>query len=301
MVEPDHPMPTEPATVPRKRPNRIGVADEQPGVNFDIDRYIASVAALDDSDIDYDDFRRDPLPGEALRCLRYMHDVEHHTVCYLRDLLVTRAHDDPVITSFLTMWAYEEFWHGEAIGKVLRAHDEVAGRPRIDAARARVGSGRLATLGTMLASAATEHIVTVSLTWGAVNEWTTQAAYVRLARRTGHATLAELVRRIARQEGRHIDFYASEASRRLENRRAQRMTRWALSHFWTPVCSGLMPHAETVHLITCLFGDDEGAEMARRIDRRIDRLPGLAGLRLIDRARRDYAPTEPVDLVQSAA
>ena len=211
-------------------------------MNFDIDRYIGSVAALDDSDIDYDDFRRQPLPDDALRCLRYMHDVEHHTVCYLRDLLVTRAHDDPVITSFLTMWAYEEFWHGEAIGKVLRAHDEIAGRPRIDAARERVGSGRLGTLGTMFASVLTEHIVTVSLTWGAVNEWTTQAAYVRLAQRTGHPTLTELVRRIAKQEGRHIDFYASEATRRLENRRAQRMTRWALTRFWTPVGSGVMPH-----------------------------------------------------------
>jgi hypothetical protein len=260
-------------------------------VNFDIDRYIGSVAALDDADIDYDDFRRQPLPDGALRCLRYMHDVEHHTVCYLRDLLVTRAHDDPVITSFLTMWAYEEFWHGEAIGKVLRAHDEIAGRPRIDAARARVGSGRLPTLGTMFASALTEHIVAVTLTWGAVNEWTTQAAYVRLAQRAGHPTLAELVRRIAKQEGRHIDFYASEATRRLENGRAQRLTRLALTRWWTPVGSGVMPHAETVHLITYLFGDDEGAAMARRIDRRIDRLPGLTGLGLIDRARRDYAMT----------
>ncbi len=231
-------------------------------MNFDIDRYIASVAALDDSDIDYDDFRRHPLPDDALRCLRYMHDVEHHTVCYLRDLLVTRAHDDPVITSFLTMWAYEEFWHGEAIGKVLRAHGEIAGRPRIDAASERVGSGRLGTLGTMFASVLTEHIVTVSLTWGAVNEWTTQAAYVRLAQRTGHPTLTELVRRIAKQEGRHIDFYASEATRRLENRRAQRMTRWALTRFWTPVGSGVMPPSETEHLITYLFGDDEGAAMA---------------------------------------
>lgn len=265
-------------------------------MNFDIDRYVASVAALDDSDIDYDDFHRQPLPDEALRCLRYMHDVEHHTVCYLRDLLVTRAHDDPVITSFLTMWAYEEFWHGEAIGKVLRAHDEIAGRARIDAVRARAGGGRLGTLSTMLASAATEHIVAVSLTWGAVNEWTTQAAYLRLAQRTGHPTLAELVRRIAKQEGRHIDFYASEATGRLESRRAQRLTRWALSRRWTPVGSGVMPRAETEHLITYLFGDDEGAAMARRIDRRIDRLPGLAGLALVDNARRDYvAAGSPTD------
>jgi hypothetical protein len=153
----------------------------------------------------------------------------------------------------------------------------------------------------MLASAVTPHVVTVSLTWGAVNEWTTQAGYLRLAQRTGHPTLGELVRRIAKQEGCHIDFYASEATRRLENARAQRLTRWALSRHWTPVGSGVMPRRETVHLIAYLFGDHEGAEMARRIDRRIDRLPGLAGLRLIDRARREYAVTEAADDVQSAA
>ena len=64
-------------------------------VNFDIDRYKQLAARLDDSDIDYDHFRSHPLAEPALRCLRYMHDIEHHTACYLRDLLVTRAHRDP--------------------------------------------------------------------------------------------------------------------------------------------------------------------------------------------------------------
>ena len=57
-----------------------------------------------------------------------MHDVENHTVCYLRDVLVTRAHRDPEVTSFLTLWNYEEFWHGEAIAAILAAHDEPSGR-----------------------------------------------------------------------------------------------------------------------------------------------------------------------------
>ena len=69
--------------------------------------------------IDFDDFRDQPLRPEALRSLRYMHDVEHHTVCYLRDLLLTPAHQDPEITSFLSCWVFEEMWHGEAIGQVL--------------------------------------------------------------------------------------------------------------------------------------------------------------------------------------
>lgn len=46
---------------------------------------------------------------------------------------------------------------------------------------------------------------------------------------------------------------------------------------------------ETALLITTLFGDDAGRHVAARIDRRIDRLPGLTGLGLMDRALADRA------------
>ena len=36
---------------------------------------------LEIEDIDFASFRERPLPPDALRCLRYMHDVESHTVC----------------------------------------------------------------------------------------------------------------------------------------------------------------------------------------------------------------------------
>jgi len=152
--------------------------------------------------------------------------------------------------------------------------------------RSRVG-GRFGGIGTMIASAATKHVVTVSLAWGAVNEWTTQAGYMRVAARADHPTLTALVRRIAKQEGRHIDFYVTEATARLQHSTAaQKVTRFALAHRWSPVGSGIMPKAETDHLIRHLFAGEEGLSMARRIDRRIDRLPGLCGLGLIETARR---------------
>ena len=253
-------------------------------MRFGIDHYLGGVAALDDSDIDYDRYLNDPLDEETLRCLRYMHDVEHHTVCYLRDLLVTSAHADPEITSFLTMWAYEEFWHGQAIGKVLARHDEPTGRARVAAVRNGVRNDRLHTLGLMGLSSITDHVVAVAVTWGAVNEWTTQAAYLRLAQISGHPELADLLRRIAKQEGRHIDFYASQAERRLESRGAQRMTRLMLKRFWRPVGSGVMPKAETDFLIGHLFTGADGRAMTERIDCRIQRLPGMQGLNLVGAA-----------------
>jgi len=136
-----------------------------------------------------------------------------------------------------------------------------------------------------LSSAATRHVTAVHMTWGAINEWTTQAAYARLAQRCDDPVLSTLLRRIMKQEGRHIDFYASQAYARLDgSQAAQRMTRTALRQLWAPVGSGVMPKPEVRHLITYLFGDDAGQDAVARIDRRIEQLPGLEGMHLVARA-----------------
>lgn len=251
-----------------------------------VDRYKEQTAALDISDLHLGQFSQQPLDPDTLRCIRYMYDVENHTVCYLRDLLVTPAHQDPDITAFLTLWSFEEYWHGEALGRVLSAHGESSDQ-RIRTTRRRLGvKDRLTPLAHLAGSAAAgESFIAIHMSWGAINEWTTQAGYARLAARSGHPLLAEILRRIMKQEGRHIDFYASQANRRLaDDRKARVITRWALKHLWSPVGSGVMPPAETRFLIRHLFAGDEGRVMAERIDRRIDRLPGLAGLRLIQGA-----------------
>lgn len=251
---------------------------------FDLDAYKRRTERLRWDDLDLDAFRDQPLDADTLRCLRYMHDVEYHTVCYLRDLLLTPAHADPEVTAFLSFWVYEEYWHGEAVAAVLAAHGEESGTPRVAALRAGLGlrdrvRPLLMTLGGHWGGG---DFAAVSLTWGAVNEWTTQAGYTLLARKAGHPVLGTLLARIARQEGRHIDFYRCEAERRLAaSGRARRLTRVALSHFWHPVGAGLMPEVETAFLTGHLLCDGAGRTAAARIDRNIDRLPGLAGLRLL--------------------
>jgi hypothetical protein len=261
-------------------------------MEFDIESYKARTDRLRWDDLDLSVFGHQRLDEGTLRCLRFMHDVEYHTVCYLRDLLVSPAHSDPEVTSFLSFWVFEEFWHGEALAAVLAAHGELAGRVRIDAMRQRLGlAERFRPLAMMIGSVlAGRDFVAVHMAWGAVNEWTTQAGYAQVVRKAGHPTLSELLRRIMRQEGRHIDFYASQAESRLAgSARARRLTRFALRKLWAPVGSGVMPAAETRHLATHLFGDEVGMNAARRIDRRIDRLPGLAGLGLLEASVRELA------------
>ncbi|HET6811907.1 MAG TPA: hypothetical protein VFH50_12935 [Acidimicrobiales bacterium] len=252
---------------------------------FDIEDYKSRTGRLRWDDLDLSSFRTDPLAEWARRCLRYMHDVEYHTACYLRDLLVHpgpyRSRGDGVSV----LWVFEEYWHGEALAAVLAAHGEASGDDRVGPMRRRLGvADKLRPLSMSAASwVVGAEFVAVHMVWGAVNEWTTQAGYAQLARRSGHPVLAELLRRIMRQEGRHIDFYASQAQARLAaSARARRLTRFALRRFWAPVDSGVMPPSETEHLAPALFSGQEGLATARRIDRRIDRLPGLAGLHLLE-------------------
>jgi hypothetical protein len=256
-------------------------------VPFDIADYKRRTGPITFDDLDLSHFEDHPLDPPVLRCIGAMHDVEYHTVCYLRDLLVTPAHADPEITAFLTFWNHEELWHGEALAAVLAAHGRVGGDARVGPLRRGLGiRDRVRPLISIVGSTiAGEDFVALHMTWGAINESCAQASYGQLARRADDPVLTELLHRIMRQEGRHLDFYASEAAKRLAvSSRARRLTRWALRSFWAPVGSGVIPPAEMRFLSEYLFGREDGLETMRRIDRRVQRLPGLDDLRLVENA-----------------
>ncbi len=272
-------------------------------MHFDLDRYKLMTDRLRWDDLDIEGFATHPLADDDLRCLRYMHDVEYHTACYLRDLLSTRAHEDSRATAFMTFWAWEEFWHGEGIATVLRAHGELAGEDRVTQLRRGLGfRSRISPALWSLLSLGMKDLPAVHMTWGAVNEWTTQAGYARLSAKAGHPVLTELLARIMKQEGRHIDFYASEAHLRLgRSRSARKLTRWALRKTWTPVGAGVMPESEVAFMTRYLFDNEEGARATARIDRRIDRLPGLGGPEPAVEGARPLPPDPGAVLVPTGA
>jgi hypothetical protein len=49
-----------------------------------------------------------------------------------------------------------------------------------------------------------------------------------------------------------------------------------------------MPRREVAFMVGELFGDDGGRAIAQRIDHRVDGLPGLEGLHLVERAVDHY-------------
>jgi hypothetical protein len=261
-------------------------------MSVDIEAFKARSRPVSLDGIDLDAFRRRPLDPDTLRCLQYMHDVEYHTVCYLRDLLVTPAHRDPEVTTFLTLWNVEEYFHGEAIGAVLAVHGRLGGADRVRHTRGALGwKDRVSPIGHSLASAvAGVSYTAVHMAWGAVNEWTAQAAYARLSARADHPALSDLLVRLMRQEGRHADFYARQAADRLvHDRRARWLTRTSLQRWWAPVGSTLLPRSEVAFMAGYLFSGPDGRAMTERIDRRLDRLPGMGGLALATTAAERFA------------
>jgi rubrerythrin len=271
-------------------------------IEFDLDRYLRASKRLDLTHVDWDDIPNHELDDGAVMSMHYMMDIETHTVIYLRDLLATRAANDPHITAFLACWVYEELWHGEAFSDFLRSYGiEVPAEPKLPDGRTalptrpartallreQLGVGhRLSLLPTMLGSMAFRDFIALHMTWGAFNELTTLTGYHALIRRTDHPVLHQMLQRIIQDERRHFAFYRAQAKARLAHapRRTRRVVRWILESFWTPVGAGVKSDEEVDALVLYLFGyDDRGREMVREIDGTIAELPGLEGLALLER------------------
>jgi hypothetical protein len=254
---------------------------------FDIDTFASTSTPVRYEDLDMSAFRDNPLPADSLRCLRYMCDVEYHTVCYLRDLLVTPSHRDGDVSGFMTMWNREEFWHGEALAAVLAAHDITVDYDELKAKRTKLGWKEALS---PLKQSAMSNLVGTDFTathmiWGAANELSAVAAYRRMAALEDHPVLGVLLQRIAQQETRHVAFYTTQARERLANsERAQKVARFALTKAWRPVGSSIMPVEEVRHVMGYLMSGPDGREEVARIDRNLGKMPGMDGLTIFQDA-----------------
>lgn len=254
---------------------------------FDIDRYARESTAVTWEDLDYEVFRDNPLPTDTLRTLRYMCEVEFHTVCYLRDMLVSPSRQDPQVGTFMTTWNWEEIWHGEALAHVLALHGITVAFDEVKAKRVKLGwRDRLSPVKqSLLSNIVGTDFVAVHMLWGSINERSTAAGYKRLAALEDNPVLTTLLRRIAAQEAKHIAFYTTQARARLQdNPRAQKLARLALRTAWQPVGSGVSPEAEVDHVLRHLFSGPDGRKEIEAVDRHVAKLPGMEGLTLVAEA-----------------
>lgn len=257
-----------------------------PVEDFDIERYLRNSRRVDLQGIDWEAVPDHPLNDDEVRFLHYAMEIEDHTIVYLKELLRTKAIEDPDVTAFLSCWVYEEHFHGRALERFLHAAlgDQA---PKRDLARRLKREGRLQRWGKALVmpllSRFTPDFAAVHMTWGATNELTTLTGYEQIIRRSRHPILKDLLSRIVKDERRHFAFYFQQAKKRLEAEpRMQRINRRLMDRAWRPVGTGVYDPFQVDAVGAYAFGDAAGQEALHRVNRTIASLPGMDGWDRLD-------------------
>jgi hypothetical protein len=254
------------------------------------ERLVGRSALLDTTGIEWHRVPETAIDDDTVACLVYMRDVEAFTN---RDLVGLAGHprtlSDPLVARFLDRWRAEEAAHAEALGRFLDSYrlghvDAAIPAPQavppavVDRSERRI---------VRLTRPVGQVVTAAHMTWGAINELLTLTGYRLLSRRCGHPQLSVLLDRIADQEARHFSFYVLQAEWRL---RASRIARVVLPRMlqrtWTPVGVGAeyKQPEEFDRVLGFLSASTEGQAAIGRMDATLDRLPGLTGLHLYERA-----------------
>ena len=250
------------------------------GFYLDITSFVNRSRSIDLTGIAWGQVTQYPIPSDVIRILRYMHEVECHTAVFPRTIFSARAVNDESIGRFLTCWLYEESFHGPALLRFLEsAGYGVFPRPRSRLLR----KDRLEAIVTPILAALWPDFLALHMIWGAIHELTTITAYHRLATLAEHPILTELLKRLIRDESRHLAFYYAQARRRLERRSTASITRFLLGRLWSPVGHGVQSIEDEQFVIEYLFASDQGHVAVRRVDDTIRRLPGLTNIPLLEK------------------
>ncbi|MFO0650385.1 MAG: hypothetical protein U0326_29445 [Polyangiales bacterium] len=260
-------------------PARAPFEEVQP---FQIDKFLAASKPLDLTGIDLADAAKHPLSPSEVRVIRYMQDTEFYTVHYMKALMETSALADNECRAFLVCWGYEECFHGRALAKILEVCGHEPSRRSLDEfTRPRKFAEVLQDAGGRLLSAISSDFIAVHNTWGAINELTAVHAYTRLAELSANPTLAQVCRRIVKDERRHFAFYHAQARRRLSTPLARRMTSTAIRALWEPVGGSMAPREDRDFVGAYLFSDEDGRARLREIDETIAKLPSMGWFRMV--------------------
>lgn len=255
---------------------------------IDIEKLVRISKKVDISDIDLSQATKYPITDEEIHALTYMCDIESHTVVYLKAILNTCAIEDPQTTAFLSCWAYEEFFHGHTIRQFLDAIGAPVSQIRMQEVQKATSTREwLKEMGASILCRFSVHFHAAYLTYGAISELSTLEGYGVLARRTKNPVLAEVVKRLAKDERRHFSFYYNKARLLLKPRNAQRLTSFIIRNFWLPVGGGVKSEGEVEWILSFILGDPEGEQIAKRIDSTIAKLPGLEWFERLSASREE--------------
>jgi hypothetical protein len=229
--------------------------------------------------IPWKDVTKYEIDEKFVPVLVYMRDVEAFTDIYYKDMVRTPTGKDPVIRQFMDQWQVEELQHANLLDRFLNEAGFPTSKKWLDEARAKIPTGFKVKgfIQPWITNLIGERFSAVHMTFGAIQELTTLQGYKRLWETAKHPVLEHILRGIASEEAVHIFFYRNIARIKLEESQfSQRIARFLVEKFWSPVGQGTKPKEETDYLIATLFGDQEGLDvMDTNVNRSIALLPGF--------------------------
>lgn len=233
------------------------------------------------SGIPWGDVRKHEIRPEFIPILLYMRDVEKFTDLYYAELMRTPTGKNPVNKAFMDRWSAEEPVHAELLNRFLNEAGFSTSERWFEQAKRSIPVSYRVTgyLQPYLTNLIGRQFSAVHMTWGAIQEHSTLSGYERLWRAAGHPVLEYILRAIAREEARHALFYWSLARIELnKSANRQRLARFLVEKFWTPVGQGAKRAEDTNLVIGSLFRGAEGMDLFRkRVNDRIAQLPGFEG------------------------
>lgn len=232
--------------------------------------------------IDWKAVKNYSLDEKFVPVLLYMRDVEALTDMYYEELRRTPTGKDAVISKFMERWSSEEQTHGEILNRFLNE----AGIETEDKWQRQVrhAVSNFYTINNYLITSLTnlvgKRFTATHMTFGAIHEMSTTQGYRRLAELADHPILSQILLAIIREESAHAHFYRSVARIELQNSPlTQKLARFIIKNFWTPVGSGAKTEKESNYTIATLFQGDGGLDwIDRNVSKRIQSLPGFEGL-----------------------
>ena len=232
--------------------------------------------------INWNDIKKHPLDEKFVPVLLYMRDVETLTDVYYEELRRTPTGKDPIISKFMERWSAEEQTHGEVINRFLNeAGIETDDKWQTQVINS-VSTSYTVTnyLITTLTNLIGKRFTATHMSFGAIHEMSTTQGYRRLAELADHPVLSEILRGIIREESAHTTFYRSVARIELQKSEiSQKLSRFIIKNFWTPVGSGAKSADESNYTIATLFGGADGLKwIDKNVTQRIQGLPGFENL-----------------------
>ncbi|MFJ7768025.1 ferritin-like domain-containing protein [Streptomyces sp. NPDC097107] len=204
--------------------------------------------------------------------------IETDSVVMRRKLAATRADRSNPIKQFNVLWLAEEAEHGRALSA---AAERLGVRLRSPEKRPMLRDLRSVTTWPALyvSGALIPYLDAAYCVLGSLQEYIALTTYRRIAVRVGDEALYGLLHDIARQEGRHMRFYAESAKVLLSEPSARWVTVTLINHLWRPPGVDLLGLEKWLNVFRPLFDDHEYVSNLLRVDQILGKLTHYAEVR----------------------